>query len=420
MLHLIMLALLSQPPSAEYAIPEERSSNATRTASPSDPIGLARIEDLAEENSPIFRRATARIEAARGQQIQAGLYPNPRLDSGNPQTLSGSSSVYTGGITQPIVTAGKRQLDRQAATIGLEQASLGFVQDRFQLLTNVRQQFYAVMAAERRIEVYRELMGITRKGLDAAQNLKNAGEGTYTDVLLMQTELKRAEVAEQNARTLLLGQQRQLAALIGLPDFIVSDVAGSLMDPLPTYDDEQIRQFVVSQTAEVQIAQLDVARNQVLLRRARAQVVPNVDVTAGYQYSVSSPNNQAVVGAIFPIPTWDRNQGNIRTARANISDASESRILLQNDLLRRAADASARFQAARDMAERIGRDILPIAKQTQDAIRIGYSKGVFDISRLLQADRALAEASLSYIDALEAAWKAASEIAGLLQQETFP
>ena len=66
---------------------------------------------MALANSPLLQRAEARVEQARGRVIQAGLYPNPRYDGGNPHQLGGLQSLYNTGITQPVVTAGKRQLD---------------------------------------------------------------------------------------------------------------------------------------------------------------------------------------------------------------------------------------------------------------------------------------------------------------------
>src|SRR5262245_39901925 len=53
------------------------------------PLGLAQLESLAQTYNPILRRDVARIEAAHGSALQAGLYPNPRFDSNNPEIFAG-------------------------------------------------------------------------------------------------------------------------------------------------------------------------------------------------------------------------------------------------------------------------------------------------------------------------------------------
>ena len=43
-----------------------------------------------------------------------------------------------------------------------------------------------------------------------------------------------------------------------------------------------------------------------------------------------------------------------------------------------------------------------------------------ELIRLLQAQRALIDASLMYLTALDSRWKAAADIAGMTQLEQFP
>jgi cobalt-zinc-cadmium efflux system outer membrane protein len=53
-------------------------------------------------------------------------------------------------------------------------------------------------------------------------------------------------------------------------------------------------------------------------------------------------------------------------------------------------------------------------------IQAGYERGLFDILRLLQAQRALVDSNLEYISAQLERLQAAADLAGLLQLETFP
>src|SRR5580704_58043 len=112
-----------------------------------DGFTLDRATGLALANSPLLRQSRARIDQAQGLALQAGLYPNPQENSGNPNQLGGNNSFYSVGVQQEIPRAGKLQLNRSAAQEAVRQASLDFTRQQFDLLTSVRQQFYVVLAA---------------------------------------------------------------------------------------------------------------------------------------------------------------------------------------------------------------------------------------------------------------------------------
>jgi cobalt-zinc-cadmium efflux system outer membrane protein len=395
-----------------------------RRLPPPDNWDLARITLLAEQYNPILRRAQARIESARGDMLQAGLYPNPRFDTNNPEVFAGPNSSYNVGFMQDVVVKGKLRLNRSAASQAVRQKQYDLVSDRFEMLTAMRVQFYGVLASQRRVEVLTELMQIASGALRAAEGRVKAGEGTRPEVLLLKTEYQRAEIALKNAYTMLEGDRKQLAALIGVPDLPIARVSGSLERGLPVYDEEYLRRFATSENSQVQSVRQEIIRNQVLLQRARVEPYPNIRVGPAYNFS---PNPVAANGSQqfwltlqFDIPTWDRNQGNIRAARADIADSVANLGATQNDLLNQVADLLSRHRAARERAERIEREILPNATQAQLLVKDGFVKGILDISTFLQAQRTLTETTLDYVDALEEAWTTAAELAKLLQLEQFP
>ncbi|HEX3727740.1 MAG TPA: TolC family protein, partial [Pirellulales bacterium] len=257
--------------------------------------------------------------------------------------------------------------------------------------------------------------------LKAAQGRVQAGEGTLPEVLLLRTEFQRAQINLKNAQTLLEGERKQLAAVIGLPEMQVVSVVGDFERGMPDFDEQGLRRFVVSENADVQIARRDLTRNQVLHQRARADAYPNITAGPAYQYSPYAPGNQQFWFNIqFDIPTWDRNQGNIRSAQADVLDALSNLGTVQNELLRQAADAISRYRAARERAERIASEILPNARRAQEMVKDGFIKGLLDVSTFLQAQRTLTETNQDYINALEEVWTTAAEIANLLQLERFP
>lgn len=381
---------------------------------------LEALERLAQDISPNLREAVAAIEVARGQAIQSGLYPNPTVNWGSPQ-WAGSISQYFQFLTQEIVVAGKLRLNRSAGFRAVDQAEFAFLRARFDLLTTVRATFYSALASQRKVAILEGLVEIARKSQESAVKLKRGGEGTQPDVLLLDIELERARVALLNAQAMLTAAKRQLAAAVGAPTLAIRSVQGDLLANLPEYQYDFVREGVLENNSNIAVAEIEIDRLRILLKRARVEPIPNIFLQGGYQWQVPTPDrNQGIFQISVPVPVYNRNQGNIRAARAGISRAAEALERLRNELAGQTADAVGRHLAFRQQVERYELQILPKAHETQDLAQKGYQQGQFDFLRLLAAQKTLVEANLNYISAQEGRWTTAAEIAGLLQTELFP
>lgn len=377
--------------------------------------------NIALENHPELAEGYARIDEARGGYVQAGLYPNPRLDSGNPQTITRTpGSNYSLGFTQEIIRGGKRNLDRLAANEGVRQSEWDQVRRRYDIMTSVRQDFYSTLSAQQRTSILKTILGLAQRSEKTSQDLFKADQVSESDLLLLRVERQRAEASLGATRRLLNGRLRQLSATMGTPDVVIDKVAGELTVPLPDFHDTEVLAQVLQNSPFLQIANIDISRAQLLLQRAEVEPIPNVTVQGGYQYFQTQPHNAGLVGLYLDIPIWNRNQGNIMAAGASVRRSVAQREQITNSLVRQLADALSRFHAANEQVKRYEEGILPDAKRTLTLVQSAYAKGQFDISRLLQTQRSFFEANLEYITAQESRLLSAAEVAGLLQLEDFP
>lgn len=381
---------------------------------------LEELQGLAEASSPALRQSAADVEAARGAAVQAGLYPNPLLIGGGNQIV-GNQSQYYGALSQEIVTKNKLGLNQQAATRQVMQAEQNFIATRFQLLTAVRQAYMKTLAAQRRYEVLVRLVEIARKSMETADRLRIAGEGTRTDLLLFEIEFEKAEVAVENAEARLNAARKELAATMGLRNMQIGRINGNLLESLEQVAQQLTLEGYIPYNASVQIAELEVDRSKFLIRRAEVEPFPNVTVYAGYQRQIEPGlHNMGLLTLSVPLPLWNQNQGNITSAYANLNKAHADVDAVQNDIARRMAEAGGRYRAADQQARRFELKIVPKAREGVKMIQEGFAQGQLDIMRLLQAQRALVESNLGFIDALEARWNAAAEMAGIAQLDAFP
>jgi cobalt-zinc-cadmium efflux system outer membrane protein len=380
---------------------------------------LDELERLAEERHPKLMAAMQEIEAAHGRTWQAGRMPNPSVGASSPQ-MAGSDSQYNVFVSQDIPTGGKLKLNEAAAAEEIDQAELSLSRTRQDVLTGVRRHFYATLVAQARARLLEQQTAMIGRSVEIVRMRFQGGEGTKTDVLLLELELHKSEVALAGAQTDLEAQRRQLAAALGIPDYPLSDLAGDLEADMPLIGVGDLAERVVAGHAQTAIAAVEIRRRQLLLDRAYAEPKPTFNVQGGYQRQVDPPQDQGILQLTMSVPLWDRNHGGIQAAEAQAMKAQAELQRIEAELSSRAAAASGRYTAAQDRVARYRDQVLPQTLEALDLATRLYREGESDFQTLLNTQRAIQEAQTLYLEAQAARWEAAIEIADLLQLERFP
>ncbi|MEX2139092.1 MAG: hypothetical protein WD894_07520 [Pirellulales bacterium] len=110
---------LSQADAPPPRLPELRPESAPEPISPEPltapqgepiarPLTLADLERIALANNPTLTQLFARVQAARGAWLQAGLYPNPKVAYQGSEIGNENTAGLQGGfVEQEIVTHGQ-------------------------------------------------------------------------------------------------------------------------------------------------------------------------------------------------------------------------------------------------------------------------------------------------------------------------
>jgi cobalt-zinc-cadmium efflux system outer membrane protein len=375
---------------------------------------------LAMQIHPRIRAAVLAVEAARGLAVQARLYPNPMVAGGSPQA-NGAYSQWNGFITQDIVTARKLTLQQQAALREVDVKSFELIRARFDVLTGTRQAFYSLLVAQRRRDILEMLYEVTERSADVSQRLAAGGEAGRTDTLFFTIARDQAAVRLQNAGVYVETGRRELAAAVGEPERTIERIAGELSSPLPDFDLPALQRAVVSLNAKPRAARAAIERNRWLLRRARVQPIPDVNLLGGYQDQVDfPPQPQGLMQVMIEVPLFNRNQGNVRAATARISEAMADFRQVELELAMLTAEAVAGYRTGQQLVRKYERDILPAARENLELTQQLYAAGEVSFLSLFEAQRVLVDTELAYLDALERRWTHAVMIADLLQLEGFP
>ena len=386
-------------------------------------LSLDTLVSMGLAQNPRLAKVSFGVEAARGRATQAGLYPNPTIgvtfdELGDKTGRGGVNTLPL--ISQEFVTAGKLRLSKEAGLREVDQATLGVMAQRYSLLANIRAAYFDALALQTRIAILDRLVKLADKSVEQTAQLREAGQVARLDVAQLEVEAERLRAELESSERELPAAYKRLAATVGLNQLALSKVEGRFDAPLPDYDLEQVQQLVLSSHPELQAAQFGVERAQLLLKRARVEPIPNVNIDTGYVRQNQNRSDDFRIGASVSVPLWNRNQGNIRASEAQLCEAMKDVNQIENDLSERVAVAMRDFSSARLRADRYRTAILPRAKETYQLSRQAFQGGQFEYLRVLEAQRAVAQAYLESIRAQGDAWKAAAAISGLALEDQWP
>jgi cobalt-zinc-cadmium efflux system outer membrane protein len=336
----------------------------------------------------------------------------------NPEGPAGFQNLM---ISQEFVTAGKLHLAQTAAGHGVTVADWQAVTKRFELITRVRLAYFEMLTAQRELETNEQIVKLSQELLDSAKAVERAGAGGRPDVLRAEVELNQSQIRLAVAKQRAEAAWKLLALSVGLPKLPPTPLAGSLDDAAPSYDWCAAASAALIRSSEVQAAQATILQREWRVQREVVEPIPNVQVQAGPMYSFPDRRLEAQVQVGVNLPVFNKNQGNILSAQAQLTSAQQDARNVEIRLLERLTQANQRYQASRQQVETYQKDIVPRAAESLRLVQIGYKAGdaKFDYTTVVQAQQILIQSRLAAIQAQGELWKAIADIAGVVQLESL-
>lgn len=383
------------------------------------PFALTDLQQLALRTSPVIRQAHQEIESARGAALQAGLYPNPTIGYEADTIGSGRTAGQQGGYaSQLIKTAGKLQLARAAANAEVQIAEQKLRLTEAELQTAVRVHYFVLLSARTNYEVTKSLADLTERLYEVLRLQLDAGMVAAYEPMQIRVLAVQARGQLVVAQNRYVAAWRQLAAALGVPQMPLTAVAGRLDMPVPRYEHDRVLDFVLANHSDAVAATFAVDKSRLLVRLAEVQPFPDVNVNLVVQRDFTTPpfGTTYNVNVGMPIPLWDRNQGNIQSARAQLQRALQENLRVRNDLTSRVAEAFARYETNRTMLELFRTQMLPNQVQAfRAAVARHDADKTVSYNDLVASQQMLSNLIANYLTALSDQWMAVVDIANLLQ-----
>jgi cobalt-zinc-cadmium efflux system outer membrane protein len=386
-------------------------------------IELAELERLAFENNPTLAQADAEIRTGEARKLQTGLYPNPTAGYTGEEIRGGSLGGGQHGVfvSQTLVTGGKLGLNREIAGHDVRISGLEAEEQRLRVQNAVKLGFYRVLAAQEMLDLERDLLRVAEDKLRTERELRNLGQADDVELLQVEVEHQHREMTVRIRENSLRQSWRSLAAIVGVPDLPPRTVRGNLEDIPAELEEAQVLERLTRESPAVRIAQEVVARARVALTRARREPIPDLELRGGLQ------NNREILESTgarvglqgflevgVPIPLFNRNQGNVSAAEAQLerSEREVERVALV--LRERASSHFEVYETSRIMVERYRGELLPRAQWAYELRLESYGLMLAAYPQVLEVQARLFELQAEYVSALETQWMNAIALSGLL------
>ncbi|HEY9682468.1 MAG TPA: TolC family protein [Oculatellaceae cyanobacterium] len=395
-------------------------------------MSLPDLQKFASESNPTLLQANAAIQAARGRAKQAGLPPNPVFGfEGAEWAFRGwnQKAEYFGFFEQTVPLGGKLKKARQIYQQEAKQAEIEALAQKFRIENSVRIAFYEALGAQQQVDINTELLGIAQTATSTTSELFNVGQADKPDFLQAEIELEEVKHDLVVAQNTLSQNLRELAAVVNRPLPTSVRLVGDLDTRIPEFDENAKLNEILNQSPQIRAAEVQVARAKAVLARAKVEPYPDMFLRSGFGYSSEFLDNggSSQSGGKPPrtgaemnmqvglsLPLWNRNQGGIATAKAELAFAQNEYNRLRLGLGMRFAQTRNSYANSIDKVRRYKNVILPKAEEAYRMYFERYKTMSASYPQVIISQRTLFQARRQYIMALVNLRQTATQLEGFL------
>jgi outer membrane protein, heavy metal efflux system len=348
------------------------------------------------------------IEYSKGQQITAALFPNPVATIGTlssftqGRTASNSASLF-GQVQQLFELAGKRGYRIESSAFGTQSSEAAFEDAVRQLGFTVKDTYYRIQLAQRRLTLAEENRDRFARILDI--NTIRFKKGYIAEVDLIRIRLQMVDFQSQVIQSLqeaetARGDLRQLLRLSPKTTLeLTTDLDFRRVDP----DIGKLRTVALDLRPDIKARRFTYSQRESDLKLAKAYRVPDLTIGGGYAIQGrQGPDNpqQWALNLGLPLPLFNRNQGGIHQAEVAVqtaeADLNKTLNLVENEV----EVAYRNLLQSRRLVEAYVGGVLEDARATFTIVERAYERGGATIIDLLDAARTSRTIQQNYIEAL--------------------
>ncbi len=393
-------------------------------------ITLDQAINLALAHNHSLKATRTLILQNQAQEVTANLRPNPTFlfDSQfvpifDPSYFSADNLNQTQqfdlGIGYLFERGHKRQRRLQAAQDQTAVTSAQVTDAERTLTFNVAQQFIAVLLAESTLQFALQDLNSFQQTVDIGQTQYKSGyisEGDYLKIKLQLLQFQTDVSSARLARVQALIALRELLGYDAVPANY--DVVGDLSYESVKAKLEDLQVRALRERPDYRAAELGVtaAQSQILLAKANGKQ----DVSATVDYTHVAGQNDASFFLSFPLPIFNRNQGEIARTGYALNQAQELQASGSDTVLSDVSDAYEALRSNEEVVQLYASGYLKEAQDSRDISEYAYKRGAASLLDFLDAERSYRAAQLAYRQALSSYMTALEQLKEAVGTRNLP
>ena len=429
-LHLVLAASLAVATIAAPGHTETMKLDAelaARMAAQASTLTAAAANRVEASESAVKAADAARLPviSANATVVQRSAVPEFGVPTDDPDQpifilFPNIENTYSADVTvsQPIYTGGGLAANREAARLDESAASWSQSLTVLDLAYSARTLYWSAVAAEAGVDVADAQVTRTRRLLDDARALQEAGMAVNADVFAAEARTAAADVDVIRAKTEDEKSLTALRSLLGLDPTTVIVLVDATTEKVPTRPQSltELQSAALEGRPELRVADAQIEGLGARARATNAARIPTVGLSAHWKYA--RPNERFLppvdegndswgiaVGASWRFFDGSRTKSQVASVHAEQRAVQADRGELERRILLEVETARLELQAALE-AVTSADAAAAAAEAWEEASSERYAAGLAMLSELLDAQADLTSAEVAQVKTRVSAWLA--------------
>lgn len=371
-------------------------------AEPAPIITLASVAKRVRAQNPELAAARFKIDEAIGRMKQSGRLENPDLEISTNSNYTSTERGLELGISQKFPITDRLRLEKGLGVTEVEAARHEIHEVENRLIGEARAAMVRVLALRQRKDLIGKQSTVSGELADFISEAAERGEASRID-----SGQARLEAARFTTETRQLDAEEhrilgELKPLLGMKPGDPVHISGSLPDlRVPEGANAAKR-------PELEVARLAViaAEQQAAIEQSKRYGDMTAGVFAAAERNIDQPGgaeNEGIIGLrlTFPLPFWNKNEGNIEAAEVRAERRRKEVFALNRNILLEAESTRAEMLEWAKLATEINGTLLPQAEEQTELAEKAWRDGQSDLLTVFRAREQRLQLAATRLDALQ-------------------
>lgn len=351
----------------------------------------------------------AALGVAKADLLDAGLLRNPNLWSLMPV----GKKPFELLLNWPIEEWWQRKKRVRAAQVGFDTVAKGLEQNGLNLIRDVALAHTDLWLAQRRAATLAEAAALRERIAGLVQKRREAGDAAGLEVTLALADARSArEMAERAKADIDLAQPR-LRNLLGMtggqPLEAVTEALPAAPSPAPVEEDALVESAFTARP-DLRAAELAVVAAAERAKWQRSRFLMMLTPILSVKPAGSPLATRAAPGVQVELPIFNRNQGQIARADAEVVQAGWRYAALRDRVEQETREAYRRAAQARQSQDQLAAQVRPVVEESIRQAEQAYRNGDASFLNVLEPSRARYDVELRQLEAEAGLRRALAEV----------